>query len=143
MRNVRGRGGVTGTTLRLRRPAEPAELRTIRRHVAAWAQRHALSEDVLADLQLAVGEAVANGVEHAYPEGTAGTVEVELTVRAGAGYPAAVLVRVLDHGRWRPTRAADGYRGHGLALIGRLAQRLEVIATGNGTQVCFELPVRS
>lgn len=97
-----------------------------------------MPEDVLADLQLALGEAVANGVEHAYGPAEAGTVAVDLEIRSGA--ERAVLVRVVDHGRWRPAPESSGYRGRGIRLIRRLADRVEVTATTVGTQVCFEIP---
>jgi len=132
---------IEAATLRLDRPADPAELRTIRTRVTAWAHAQALPEDVLTDLQLAVGEAVANGVEHAYANGELGTVEVELTIRTTAQRASAVRVRVVDHGHWRPMPAGAGYRGRGLTLIGRLADGLQVVATRSGTQVCFEVPI--
>src|SRR5688572_19412391 len=73
---VAGAVGALGElpALRLRHRARPAELGPIRALVQRWAERNAVPADVLVDLQLSVGEAVSNGVEHAYPVGAAGTV---------------------------------------------------------------------
>lgn len=120
--------------LRLCRPARPAELRGIRRAVESWARRAGLAADLVVDLQLALGEAVANGVEHAYADAD-GTVEVELEL-CGSG----VAVRVADHGRWRPVPAHSGYRGRGLAMIERLARAVRVHAGDHGTEVRFAIP---
>lgn len=127
--------------LLLCRPAEPSQLRGIRRAVDAWADTHRLPDAAVADLQLAVGEAVANGVEHAYREDPPGTVEVEMSVRVAESRVVAVVVAVVDHGRWRPAPLDAGHRGRGLAMIGRLAKRLRVVAGRNGTRVGFEIPV--
>lgn len=132
------RPGMSG--LRLCLPANPDELRTIRRRVDHWAEHHQLPEEVVIDLQLALGEAVANGMEHAYRRGGQGTVEVDLEIR-GQGAARVVAVQVADHGRWRPRPLLSGYRGRGLALIGKLADRLAVAATVSGTTVCFEIPL--
>lgn len=138
-----GSGWTTAEPSRLwiRHPAEPRELRHIRIRVAAWARCHALPENVLTDLQLAVGEAVANGVEHAFRDRPAGVVEVELEIRARRRGSPAIGVRVLDDGAWRPAPPSPGFRGRGLSLIEHIADRLEVSATSAGTVVCFEIPL--
>lgn len=113
------------------------ELGRIRRHIGRWAQQIGVPEDVTVDLQLAVGEAVANGVEHAYGDAVDGTVEVEMELRAGQ--PPAVLVRVADQGVWRPRPESPGLRGRGLLMIERLAQQVQVLRSPGGTEVCFEI----
>ena len=47
-------------------PAASAQLTVLRRAVRDWADAAALSDELAYDLQLAVGEAAANSVEHAY-----------------------------------------------------------------------------
>ncbi|MBW0115376.1 ATP-binding protein [Pseudonocardia abyssalis] len=125
--------------LRLRHRAHPVELGRIRRRIGRWATQSGVPEDVTIDLQLAVGEAVANGVEHAYgTEGADdGTVEVEMEVRDGL--PSAVVVRVADHGTWRPAPQSPGFRGRGLLMIDELAQRVQVLCSPGGTEVFFEI----
>ncbi len=124
--------------LRLRHRAEPGELRAIRRRVEHWAEAAGLSDDMVLDLQLALGEAVANGVEHAYRDGDAGVVTVNLDL--GGGLRPAVTVRVIDNGRWRAVPDIPGYRGRGLAMIERLARGVRVLCTARGTEVRFEIP---
>ncbi len=123
--------------LHLIRPALARELRSIRRAVEEWAERSGLDTDVVVDLQLALGEAVANGIEHAYATGESGTVEIELELRDGVG----IVVRVVDRGRWRPVPTTAGYRGRGLQMIERIAGQVVVRADGSGTEVCFEIPL--
>lgn len=133
---------VTPRRLRMRRPAVLAELRTIRRRVQQWALGHGLPDEVLVDLQLAVGEAVSNGMEHAYLHGRApeAAVEVELELRTGGAGP-VVAARVADYGKWRPQAAMPGYRGRGLALIARVSRDMRVSRTRAGTEVTFAIPV--
>ena len=67
------------------------------------------------DILIAVSEAVANVIEHAYSPGDAGDVEVEL-LRDGA----QVTLRVRDHGSWN-LLPAPGDRGRGLPLMRAVA----------------------
>jgi serine/threonine-protein kinase RsbW len=106
-----------------------------------WAGEVGLTTDELVDLQLAVGEAAANGVEHAYRGCPPGPVEIDLELRDRASAGGAVVVRVLDHGFWRPAPVEAGPRGRGLSLIRTLSDGLDVSPTGSGTEVSFEIPV--
>lgn len=128
--------------LQLCYPAQPAKLQRIREDVRRWAEQNEVPNEVLIDLQLALGEAVANGVEHAYRDGDPGTVDVDLEIQVDGPHGYVVAVRVVDHGRWRPIPQMSGYRGRGLAMIDRLAEQVVVSATRFGTQVCFEIPLR-
>lgn len=136
--------------MHLTRPAHAVELRSIRRAVEEWARRSGLSSDVLVDLQLALGEAVANGVEHAYDADDPGTVDIVLELRRadragddpGSGDPGSdVVVRVSDRGRWRPVPERSGNRGRGLLMIEQLARRVRVRTDDSGTEVCFAIPL--
>jgi anti-sigma regulatory factor (Ser/Thr protein kinase) len=129
--------------LRLRCPAALTELRVVRHRVQRWAGGHGLPDGVVVDLQLALGEAVSNGIEHAYPRGgrlPEMAVEVELELRTNCREP-VVAARVTDSGRWRPVPTSPGYRGRGLALIRRLSREMQVLRTAGGTQVTFAIPV--
>jgi anti-anti-sigma factor len=122
-------------------PADPARLRGVRRTVTAWARAAGLGEDALDDLQLALGEALANAVEHAYAtRGGEGRCEYRL----GRTADGSIDVCVRDEGVWRPAPADRGYRGRGLELISALAAEVEVARTpddagadGSGTTVRF------
>ena len=122
------------TPLVLRLPADPARLGEVRRAVAAWAVGAALSVDATEDLQLAVGEAVANAVEHAYrDDDRAGPVEAELTCdRDGR-----VTVTVRDAGAWRPVPDDPGFRGRGLQMIDALTGDVDIDHGPGGTVVRF------
>lgn len=129
--------------LRLRCPAALTELRVVRQRVQRWAHGHGLPDGVVMDLQLALGEAVSNGIEHAYPDSgllPEVAVDVELELRTSGGEP-VVAARVTDRGRWRAVPASPGYRGRGLALIQRLSREMQVLHTTEGTQVTFAIPV--
>jgi anti-sigma regulatory factor (Ser/Thr protein kinase) len=119
--------------------ADPVRLAPVRRSVVAWADAAALPEDVVEDLQLALGEALANAIEHAYRDQTAGECAFAVTWAPDGG----VDVRVDDFGTWRPVPADPGFRGRGLMLIRELAEDvvLEPSAHG-GTSVRFRVPVR-
>jgi anti-anti-sigma factor len=119
-----------------RLPAVATSMSRLRHTVSAWAVDAGLPEIAVEDLELAVGEAAANAAEHAYPD-EAGDVEYALA-RTPEG---AVDVRVRDHGRWRPVRADNGHRGHGLRVIGRLTEDFVVDRGDDGTEVRFRLPV--
>jgi serine phosphatase RsbU (regulator of sigma subunit)/anti-sigma regulatory factor (Ser/Thr protein kinase) len=123
-----------------RLPADPARLASVRRAVLAWGGAAALPEDVVEDLQLAVGEALANAIEHAYRGQRAGDCAYALTWTPDGG----VDVQVDDFGTWRPVPADPGFRGRGLMLIRELAQDVTVEpAPHGGTTVRFRLPPRS
>jgi anti-anti-sigma factor len=123
-----------------RMPAEPAELASMRRTVARWAAAAGLPGEVVDDLQLALGEAMANAVEHAYADDSAGECEYLVAQDADGD----LRVSVVDHGRWRPPPADRGHRGRGLELISALADGVQVdrtTADGAGTTVRFRVPV--
>jgi anti-sigma regulatory factor (Ser/Thr protein kinase) len=107
--------------LHLNLPARRSSLGEARRGFGTWLAGVApLAADHDA-LQLGLGEVVANAVEHAYPPGTAGTVEIDAEV----GADGVLECRVTDHGRWRePGPAAD--RGNGLMLAANMAGELLV-----------------
>jgi anti-sigma regulatory factor (Ser/Thr protein kinase) len=91
---------------------------------------HAFAKDLEVDLDgvvLAVSEAVANVVAHAYVDGTHGVVEVD-----AAATPLEVTVTVRDHGRGLAEAAGAGGAGYGLVIIRRLAEHVELADTPDG-----------
>lgn len=123
--------------LRLTLPATPEQLRPMRAALDRWATSVGLAEATVADLQLAVGEAVANAVEHAYRGGPPGTVDVSLAVGPLSG--GGVAVRVADAGSWRRPLPDAGHRGRGLAMIRALGRNVDVRRGPLGTVVTFEV----
>jgi anti-sigma regulatory factor (Ser/Thr protein kinase) len=77
----------------------------------------------------AVGEAVANGVEHAYRGEPPGTLEVRLW-----NDDDIVAVEVEDHGRWRPFQRRDE-RGRGIVLMHELMDHVRITSAQNKTVI--------
>jgi GAF domain-containing protein/anti-sigma regulatory factor (Ser/Thr protein kinase) len=116
-----------GDRLELRFHAVPESLSSMRRSLATWLTTNGADEDEAYDVMLAVGEAAANAVEHAY-----GPVEEEfgLTAEVTGG---EVHLIVADSGRWRPPRGAN--RGRGLSLMSELMDDVDVESGDHGTLV--------
>jgi anti-sigma regulatory factor (Ser/Thr protein kinase) len=90
-------------------------------------QRFVAELEVDADaIVLAVSEAVANVVVHAYDEGTDGIVELSATA-----LPFEVAIEVRDQGRGLGGSSPRG-AGFGLEIIRRVAQHVELADTGAG-----------
>jgi anti-anti-sigma factor len=124
-------------------PPDPDRLAEIRRRVRTWSAGAGLSEAAREDLLLALGEALANAVEHAYSYTSDGdrSGECEFLVRREPD--GSVHVRVTDGGVWRPPPEDKGHRGRGLELIAALAVDVEVgpaPGPGSGTVISFRLP---
>jgi anti-sigma regulatory factor (Ser/Thr protein kinase) len=107
--------------LHLELPAHRASLSEARRRFGEWLARVAPQADGQDGLQLALGEIVVNSIEHAYPPGSDGSVEID----AGIGRDGLLECRVTDHGRWREP-GHDGDRGNGLMLAACMAGELAV-----------------
>ena len=109
--------------LRWRGLAKAEQLTSIRRSVDEWCERAELPVDVSQMVALAVYEAMANVVEHAYRDGGPGALDVELRHEGDA-----VVASVGDEGHWHVTTPAEQrHRGRGLALIERLAGQVTVM----------------
>jgi serine/threonine-protein kinase RsbW len=119
-----------GPEFELRTRAEAAELQRVRRALGTWLDGQGAPPDVGAEIALAVHEAAANTVEHAYPRGSG-----VLVVRAQHGDGQLVVV-VEDEGEWRPPSRTD-QRGRGLALMHGLMDDVEIgpVDDGTGTRV--------
>jgi anti-anti-sigma factor len=94
-------------------------------------------DDLSDDLLLAMGEAAANAVEHAYRDGAAGDWYYEVA-RCGDG---SVAVVVQDWGSWRPPPADPGFRGRGVEFVRHLADEVSFERRDTGTTVRFRLGV--
>jgi anti-sigma regulatory factor (Ser/Thr protein kinase) len=126
--------------LEARLPADPARLSGVRRAVAAWTATAGVPEEVAEDLQLALGEALANAVEHAYAAGGDGAGRCSYRVARDAD--GGIRVEVRDTGVWRPPPADKGFRGRGLDLIHALGSDVEISHRpgATGTSVRFRMP---
>ena len=125
-------------------PARPEFLLLARLAVTSVGRSAGASEETIADLKLAVTEAVANAVKHAYPAGRPGRVTVELTATASR-----LEIAVSDEGRGlgdadvsiEPEHLAES--GMGLSIIRAIADEVDVGAgrDGRGTRVRFACPL--
>jgi anti-sigma regulatory factor (Ser/Thr protein kinase) len=114
--------------LRRRFPADPGELARLRRDLREWLLQAGLSSRRAADLVLAVDEACANAVEHAYGDGQPGDVVVEVSRSPDD----EVIACVQDGGRWRDT-PADPNRGRGLRIIEAVVDEVDIQTGATGT----------
>jgi serine/threonine-protein kinase RsbW len=121
--------------LHLRLPAEADSLPVVRQALRSLGEAVRADRVALDDAELAVTEACANVVEHAYV-GETGAMEVRF--EPGAAHMA---VTVADHGLgMAATKAPAGDRGFGLSMIEGIADRLEVSGRpGGGTEVAMSL----
>jgi anti-sigma regulatory factor (Ser/Thr protein kinase) len=111
-------------------PAAPASVAAARRMMRRFAGDLGVDVDAI---ELAVSEAVANAVVHAY-EDDKGTVAVEA---AAAPYELRIVIR--DHGRGI-REGGEGGAGFGLAIIRRLAQHVDLDDTGDGVKLTMTFP---
>src|SRR5271166_1702751 len=108
--------------LRLELPSERASLTAARDAFAGWLSRLGAAADDADALHLALVEVFTNAIEHAYPRGEPGIIELEATL----GDDGNVECRVTDHGSWRQPNPADADRGHGLMVAGQVVDQLLV-----------------
>lgn len=128
-------GGDGATNFRRRIAGDPGELADLRADLSRWAAVRELDQATLDDLQLVVGEACANAVEHAYADDRAGVVEVTV---APAGDHLAVTVQ--DHGRWRTPGDHSADRGRGTGIMDALTRDFRRTTTEKGTVVTMAVP---
>ena len=110
----------------------PATVGEMRRRAAAFASAMGASDEMIHAVALAVSENVTNAVIHAY----AGSEPGQVSVRCRADDD-RLVVEVIDAGRGVAARHDSPGIGHGLAMVGALAQTLEVepVPDGPGTIV--------
>lgn len=113
-------------------PAQPSSLWVVREAVRQLANGLQLGEDRLFALNVAVGEAVSNAIEHAYGA-TSGMVYLRVR-RDGA----ALRVEVEDRGQWRPERPGST-GGRGLVVMRGLVDDLELATGPRGTTIRFTI----
>ncbi len=117
--------------LELSLPARAENVAVIRHVLGGVGDALALHPEVMSDVKLAVSEACANAVVHAYSEGDAGLLDLELTAHEDQ-----LEVVVRDHGRGMMPRADSPGLGVGLPLMASLSESLELTnRTDGGTEV--------
>ena len=113
--------------LELELPATPTSVTTARHAVAEFCNGHALDHGAVA---LAVTEAMANAVVHAYRDGNPGLVYVAASLDDGA-----LGVVISDDGQGMTPRTDSPGIGLGLALIANLTDTMQIEHDGGGTRL--------
>jgi anti-anti-sigma factor len=129
--------GVTPAEFRLELVVGAGDLPVVRGQLDRWLDTLGASAEDVQAIQLAVGEAVTNAVEHAYPDGP-GPVVVE-------GYhdtAGRACLTVTDRGRWRPPPVEPTARGRGLIMIRSCMDTAEIERTDEGTAVLMDRQLR-
>jgi serine/threonine-protein kinase RsbW len=114
-------------TVRLRIPAKPEYIALARLALTGLAELASVPDEMLADLKLALTEAVSNSIRHAY-DGREGQVEIAYELSGSA-----LGIEVVDDGAgFDPARppALEGEElsegGLGIAIIRNIADELEI-----------------
>jgi serine/threonine-protein kinase RsbW len=126
------------TALHVSAKARPECVRPLRDIAGSIATEAGLSSVQVYAVKFCVGEAVANVVKHAYPEGEPGSVEVSAHEADGE-----LAVVVADHGSGRVQQAKRlEESGFGLAFMTRMTDGCTFTAADDGTTVemLFPLP---
>lgn len=121
-----GNGVLSGE---IRFSAIPLVAPIVRSFLHRFCDEYALTATQRFALITAVGEAVANAVEHAYNGSPAG----ELILRTHADNE-TIGFEVEDHGRWRPFQRRDE-RGRGIVLMHELMDHVRITSAQNKTVI--------
>lgn len=137
VREIRGRPGAKDsvpTRQELRQSALPSAVPVVRGMVAGFLAGLDVPATRSGDIQLAVTEACANVVRHAYPDGRGDVLcQCEATDEA-------IVIRVSDWGLGTEEPSAQPGLGLGIPLIERLSDRLTQRRTDGVTlvEMCFD-----
>ena len=107
--------------------AAPAQLSASRHLIRRWVEANDGTDDDCAAFAIAVTEACANAIEHAYGLRDE-TIELRAWLEDGV---ATVTIR--DHGSWRESRG--GNRGRGIPIMREFMDEVSVDPTDQGTTV--------
>ena len=128
-------------TVRLTIPARAEYITLCRLALTGIARLRELSDELLADLKLALTEAASNSVRHAYGDKDAGVVDISYQL-----FSDRLVIEVADEGEgFDPAEAEvdpDGLSegGLGIAIIRAIADEVEIGAQpgGKGSRLRFE-----
>ncbi|TRW77598.1 SpoIIE family protein phosphatase [Mycolicibacterium sp. 018/SC-01/001] len=117
--------------LALDMPADVAELAASRTALRTWLGSAGVAADQTLDVLIAVGEALANAIEHGHRDTPNGTVSL-----SACAFADRLDVTVRDTGTWKPPAATPAvHRGRGLGLMRALMQDVSIKSQATGTTV--------
>ena len=120
--------GTVGEAIRF--SAIPIAAPIVRALLQRFCEQHEIPETQTFAIITAVGEAVANAVEHAYRgDREGGHVYVRPSLADGI-----ITIEIQDGGRWQPFAPRDE-RGRGMILMYELMDRVRITSTQNGTNI--------
>lgn len=114
-----------------------AELPVLRDGLGRWLDTLGAGPEDVQAVQVAVGEAVSNSMEHAYPDGLGPVVVEGYHDKAGRA-----CLTVSDQGRWRPSPVEPSARGRGLIMIRSSMDTVEIERSDAGTAVLMDRQMR-
>jgi serine/threonine-protein kinase RsbW len=128
-------------TVRLTIPARAEYITLCRLALTGIARLRELSDELLADLKLALTEAASNSVRHAYGDKNAGVVDISYQL-----FSDRLVIEVTDEGEGFDPAEAEGNAaelsegGLGIAIIRAIADEVEfgVQPGGKGSRLRFE-----
>jgi serine/threonine-protein kinase RsbW len=128
-------------TVRLTIPARAEYITLCRLALTGIARLRELSDELLADLKLALTEAASNSVRHAYGDKDAGVVDISYQL-----FSDRLVIEVRDEGEGFDPAEAEGNAaelsegGLGIAIIRAIADDVEFGAQpgGKGSRLRFE-----
>jgi serine/threonine-protein kinase RsbW len=136
----RGAEAAAPRTVRLTIPARPEYITLCRLALTGISRLRSLSDEVVADLKLALTEATSNSVRHAYAETGEGTVEIVYELHGDR-----LVIEVTDEGEGfdvaenggDPQALTEG--GLGIAIIRSIADEVEIGSKpgGGGSRLRF------
>ena len=124
-------------SLRMDLVAVPSALPGVRRRLNSWLTGLGMGERDRVGVMVAVGEACANAVEHAYR----GREPGPMSVTAQVDVDGVLTVSVRDEGTWRPPDRDPGDRGRGLLIMRQMVDGVRLVDDG-GTSVTLSFRLR-
>jgi serine/threonine-protein kinase RsbW len=130
-----------GLVVRLTIPARAEYITLCRLALTGIGRLRAFSDELLADLKLALTEAASNSVRHAYGDQNVGAVEISYQL-----FPDRLVIEVTDDGEGFDPDGAEGppdelsEGGLGIAIIRAIADDVQIGAQpgGKGSRLRFE-----